>query len=253
MERTINLAISVATRKLGKAYLELEEGDRAAAQAARRGWRPERWSVDQAARVAILLATANGDIDAFCKRLDQLLRTADVGELIAFYQGLPLYPEPARHRARAADGVRTNMRVVFEAVAHANPYPAEQLADGPWNQMVLKALFIDSSLAPIAGLDERCNEDLALMLCDYAEERWSAGRSVSPELWRCVGAIATERTLACLNRALTGHDRRECEGAALALYTNGSAAALALLADAGDLLQRAENNELQWDQLAQGE
>ncbi len=45
------------------------------------------------------------------------------------------------------------MRVVFEAVAHRNPYPAEQLPEAAWNQMVLKALFVGSRLAPIVGLD----------------------------------------------------------------------------------------------------
>ena len=52
---------------------------------------------------------------------------ADIGELVAFYRGLPLYPDQPRYALRAAEGVRSNMRVVFEAVAHRNPYPAEQL------------------------------------------------------------------------------------------------------------------------------
>ena len=52
--------------------------------------------------------------------------------------------------------------------------------------MVLKALFVDSALAPITGLDERANPELARILIDYARERWAAGRPVTPELWRPV-------------------------------------------------------------------
>jgi hypothetical protein len=248
-ERTINLTISMVTRKLGKADLSLTDDDLTAAQQARTGWDPTRWSMDQAGRVAILLASASA-IDAFCERLDQLCRTADVGELVAFYQGLPLYPAPERHHARAAEGIRTNMRGVFEAVAHANPYPTEHLDEGAWNQMVLKALFVGSTLHPIQGLDARCNRDLAGMLCDYAEERWSAGRAVSPELWRGVGPFTDDRTLQCLERALNSHDKTERRGAALALHNNGSAAAAALLNKHPSLAGQAERGEFKWDRFA---
>ena len=94
------------------------------------------------------------------RRLDQLCSAADVGELVAFYRGLPLYPDPPRHALRAAEGVRSNMRVVFEAVAHRNPYPAEQLRraglepDGAQGA-VRRAARLD----PIVGLDARANPD----------------------------------------------------------------------------------------------
>jgi hypothetical protein len=64
--------------------------------------------------------------------------------------------------------------------------------------MVLKALFVGSTLGPIIGLDLRANAALARMLSDYAHERWSAGRPVSPELWRCVGPFASGPLLADL-------------------------------------------------------
>jgi hypothetical protein len=119
-DRDLFRCISLASRKLGKAPLALDAAALAVAEKARPGWDPAPWTVDQAARIRLLLAAAT-DSDTFVRRLDQLCATADLDELVAFYCGLPIYPDPPRHRLRAAEGVRTNMKVVFEAVAHRNP------------------------------------------------------------------------------------------------------------------------------------
>ncbi|MHC4925650.1 MAG: EboA domain-containing protein, partial [Planctomycetota bacterium] len=63
-----------------------------------------------------------------------------------------------------------------------NPVPSEVLDEAAWNQMVLKALFVEVPLAPITGLDERYNDDLAQMLTDFAAERSAAGRPVPGDL-----------------------------------------------------------------------
>lgn len=215
-DRELYRCVSLVARKLGKAPLSLGAAELAAAEGARAGWDPSSWTVDQAARIELLLA-AGSDAAVFSRRLDQLCATADLDELVAFYRGLPLYPDPPRHRLRAAEGVRSNMKVVFEAVAHRNPYPAEQFGDEAWNQMVLKALFVGSSLDPIVGLDRRANAPLAQMLGDYAHERWAAGRPVSPELWRCVGPFASGALLADLERALDRGSAAERTAAVLAL------------------------------------
>lgn len=219
-DRDLYRDVSLVARRCGKAPLALSEAECAAAAAARTGWSPADWRVDQAARVLLLLATGD-DGERFAARLDALCATADVDELVAFYRGLPLYPDPPRHRARAAEGVRSNMKVVFEAVAHHNPYPAEQLPEDAWNQMVLKTLFVGSALHPVQGLDARANPALARMLSDYAHERWAAKRAISPELWRCVGPFANEqegRALwADLQRVLAQGDETERAAAQQAL------------------------------------
>lgn len=224
----LNLAFGLVSRKLGKADLALSAEELRAADAVRAGWDPELWSVDQAARIALVLATP-GDPDAFVRRLDLLCATADVAELVALYRGLPLYPWPERHRLRAAEGVRTNMKAVFEAVAHANPYPAEQLPEGAWNQMVLKALFVGSALDPVLGLDRRANPALAQMLCDYAHERWSASRPVSPELWRCVGPFARGAMVDDLSHVIRTGTESERLASALALWRSPDPAAANVL------------------------
>lgn len=215
-ERDFNLAVSWVPRRLGRADLLLEAADLTAAEAARPGWDPRGWSVDQAGRLLLLLA-GGGRGAEFARRLRGLLATADLAEAIAFLRGLPLYPDPDLHRMRAREGVRSAMTPFFEAVAHANPYPAEQFDEPAWNQMVLKALFIGSRLAPIQGLDRRANPTLARMLRDYAHERWSAGRPVNPELWRCVGPFADEAARQDLAHVLRHGDAAEQAAARAAL------------------------------------
>lgn len=248
-DRSLHIALGMAPRRIGKADLELSEADLAAAEAARPGWDPRGWSLDEAARILILLETGSANT-SFAERFTQLCRTSDVGEAIALYRGLPLYAEPESLEPQAAEGVRSNMRAVFEAVAHENPYPREVFDEDRWNQMVLKALFVDSTLAPIQGLEARANPKLAAILIDYAHERWAAGRKVSPELWRCVGPFAVGALLPNLKRVLDEGDATERRAAVLALSASPDAEAKALLSDATDIVAEVESGELTWDRLA---
>ncbi len=248
-EKDLHLALGYVPRQLGKADLGLTPGELAAAAAARPGWDPGDWSVDQAARIAMILATFRGDARVFRDRLETLFRTADIGELITFYRALPLFPGQELHISRAREGARSGMRPIFEAVAHRNPYPQEQFDENAWNHMVLKAVFIESKLDPIQGLDRRANLRLMRMLCEYAHERWSAGRPVSPELWRCVGRDADDGALADLSRVLETGSPRERRAAVLALEACPMPAAKQLLARAPHL-DEAERR-LGWASLAQ--
>jgi hypothetical protein len=249
-DRDLYLALGLVPRRLGKADLELSDGDLEAAEQARPGWDSRGWSVDQAARILVLLH-AGGTGERFAARFVQLCRTADVAEAIALYRGLPLYPDPELLEDQAAEGTRTNMRAVFEAVAHRNPYPREQFAENRWNHMVLKALFVGSTLHPIQGLDARANPTLARMLCDYAHERWAAGRPVSPELWRCVGPHADAEALGDLQRVLATGDATERKAAALALSACRDPKARELLGTVPDLAAAVERGELTWERCNQ--
>ncbi|MBL6953135.1 MAG: EboA domain-containing protein [Alphaproteobacteria bacterium] len=245
-DRALYLAISLVPRKLGKAVLVLNADDLAAADAARSGWRPAGWSVDQAARMVLMLSATPGG-EEFARRLEQLCITADVRETIAFYQGLPLYPEPERYVARAGEGVRTNMKSVFEAVAHHNPYPSEYFSVNAWNQLVLKAIFVGSVLNPIQGLDGRRNKDLAHKLIDYAHERWAASRTIAPELWRMLGPFADSGMMADLQRALASDVPAEREAAALALRECPHEDAAALLRTVPDINSNIELGRVSWE------
>ena len=249
-ERNLQIALGMTPRRLGKDDLALSQDDLTAADAARPGWDPRGWSIDEAARILILIA-AGGRGAAFAKRFTDLCQTADAGEAVALYRGLPLYPDAELLEEQAAEGVRTNMRGTFEAVAHRNPFPRERFGENRWNQMVLKALFIGSTMQPIQGLDERANPTLAAILCDYAHERWAAGRSIAPELWRCVGPFARGAALEDLKRAAGASDPSSRKAAALALAASPAPEAKASLAALGELASAVESGGLSWESLAQ--
>jgi hypothetical protein len=242
-------AFSLCSHRIEKQPLCLTASEIDIALKARPGWHPQDLRTDEAARLYLLLISA-GDPDAFFRRIERLYATADVNELVTLYRGLPLYPEPERYRLRAAEGIRSNMRVVFEAVAHNNPYPGEQLPGIAWNQMVLKALFVGVPLYPIMGLDERASPELARMLCDYAHERRSAGRPVNPELWRCVGPFATGSALDDLQHVLETGTHLERAAAALALRGSTDRKAQDLLKTVASFLNVNSTEEVSWKSLA---
>jgi len=250
-ERPQQLAVSVglAPRKVGKADLDLTPAEREAGRLVRDGFDPTGWSVDQAARVLLVLSSFRGDEAAFAADLDRLFASADIGEQIALLRGLPLFPAAALLLPRATEGVRSAMQPVFEAVAHRNPYPRERFSDAQWNQMAVKTLFIGSRLAPIQGLDARRNADLARMLIDYADERRAAGRSISPELWRCVAPFAGPAEVARLAAILRDGTETEAAGAALALAECSLPAARAALASNPALAQAVTEQRISWNSL----
>lgn len=194
----------------------------------------------------MLLALPTEDADAFVGAVEKLFSAADVGELVALYQALPLLPYPERFLNLAIDGVRSNMTAVFNAIALQNPYPSEHFDDDAWNQVVLKALFVGSPLHPMMGLDQRANAKLARMLSDYAHERWAAGRPVNPELWRLVGPFAEGGLVADLERVLASADEREQLAAALACASSPNSEAQALLDTVPSLKSRIWSGELTW-------
>lgn len=229
-ERNLFLDFSGALRRTGKAPLFLRPEDLARADRLRPAWSPATWTTDQAARILLVLSWPAREPDAYVATLDKLFESADLGELIALYQALPILPHPRAHVRRCAEGVRTNMTDVFKAVAHHNPYPCERLDESAWNQMVLKAIFVGVPLYPVHGLDARANPRLARMLLDYAKERWAAKREVSPELWRCVGLCADDTALEAMGKVLKEGGAGERRAAALALRVSPHPGAKALLA-----------------------
>jgi hypothetical protein len=249
-ERTLGIAIGLAPRRLGKADLALPAAELARAEALRPGLDLGDWSVDQLARVALMAATHSGDDAAFASRFDGFCATAEINELIALCRGLPLYPGPALIEPRAREAVRSGMKPVFEAVAHRNPYPRETFAEEAWNQMVVKAFFMGSTLWPIQGLDARANPRLARMLVGLAQERWAAQRPVSGEVWRCVAPHADGEGIAALTHGWTTGNDKERLAIALALQAAPQIRVDLPASELADLQARLISEKIAWPGLA---
>lgn len=244
--KALFLTFGLVPRKVGKADLLLSEQELSAAEAARPGWNPAGWSIDQLVRSFFVLTFPADEISSYVKTLDLMFSTGEVGELVALYQALPLLPDQSAHVLRAAEGVRTNIKAAFCAIAHHNPFPSEQFSDDQWNQLVLKCLFIGVSLRSVVGLDERANPALMSMLIDFAHERRAAHRPVPAELWRCVGPFADDRALQDLQQALTKGTTAEQQAAALALSICPHPRAKAILAESPDAVRSLDAGDFSW-------
>jgi hypothetical protein len=249
-ERPLSVAIGQSPRRLGKADLSLPTADLARAETLRPGLDLSDWSIDQLARVALMATSHRGIDSAFAVRFDNFCMTAEINELIALCRGLPIYPNAALIEPRAREAVRSGMKPVFEAVAHRNPYPRESFAEDAWNQMVVKAFFIGSTLWPIQGLDERANPRLARMLVGLAQERWAARRSVSGELWRCVVPHADSEGVAALTHGWNAGNDRERLAVAFALQRAPHVHADLPMDEVANLQARLKFEKVEWRDLA---
>lgn len=133
---------------------------------------------EQARRTLLCEASRTLEPAAFARLIERCYRRGDVNERCAVLRALPGLDHPERHVAIAAEGVRTNVVPVFEAIAADNPYPAAHFSDPQLDQMVIKAIFFGVPVARIVGLEARMNDALRRMAADFASERRAAGRSV---------------------------------------------------------------------------
>lgn len=242
-------SFSGVPQKTAKKALKLSAEEVKKAQSLRPGWQPDHWRLDQLGRTYLVLSIAGREEENFLHILEKTFISSDTNEAIALYQSLPILPYPKQLTKRAAEGIRSNMTSVFNAVALRNPYPADYMDEGAWNQVVLKALFVESPLYLIKGIDRRANEKLAQMLVDYAHERWAANRSVSPELWRAVGPFAGGDMIDDLEKVLTHEDDLQKQAAVLALSASPSEEAKRLLNKHSETVEKADRIPAGWDKI----
>jgi len=212
------ITLGMIPRLLSRQDLDLSEEELAKAESARSGWDPSQWSIAGSARIFVTAQLAQND-EAFGKQYQELCRTADVSESIELYSALPLLPQSRELDSQVGEGLRTNMRAVFESIAHRNPYPRETFD---------------------------ANDQLAGILCDYAHERWAADRPVTPELWRCVGPFATGNRLEDLQRVLIGDDVDAQRAAAIALSQSPDTNAADMLAAFPELDKAVKSGNIAW-------
>ena len=247
--RDFHIGFGLIPRRLGRGDLSPSESESLQANEAVSGWRLTDWSIDMAARILLLCTVAEKTNQNFGELFKSMCQRADLGESISLYKGCALYPPSELLDKQIGEGLRTHIRAIFDAIAHNNPYPAVHFSELRWNHMVLKALFIDSTLHPIQGLEARANPELARILCDYAHERWAAKRPVTPELWRCVGPFACGDMLDDLQRALESPEPFSHQAAVLALSACKDPQASRILATCPADIEDVAKGRLSWDSI----
>lgn len=211
-----NTAFILIPRKTGKAVIQFDKEEKGKISSIRPGFCVDGWTTDRLSRVWLLLQLDSADKDKYFRTIENLFLAAEMNELVALYSSLPLLAYPEIWVKRCAEGIRSNIAGVLEAIMCNNPYPAENLEQAAWNQLVLKAFFTEKPVQLITGLDARANKELAYTLADYARERWAAGRKVNPMLWRMVGKFIDERIYNDILIGLTHDDAVEKNAIALA-------------------------------------
>ncbi|WP_026956317.1 EboA domain-containing protein [Algoriphagus vanfongensis] len=240
------LAFSQASRFFDKGMLVLDETEKKEAHQLVEGYEPEFWNVLQTARTYLLLSFPQ-EKEAWFAAVNQLFETADMHEHQALFAALPLMPFQEDLIDRAIDGCRTNVALIFDAIALNNPYPAKYFPEANWNQMVLKAVFMQRPLYRIQSQDARSNPALAEIARDFAHERWAAGRNVMPELWRLVSPFLNEKYLQDLQKVMSSKDELELAGGALALFNGPSGTGKTVLGKFPTLVSQIESGTITWE------
>lgn len=245
----LNIAFAAVPRKTGRNSFELTANEQEQLESMYKGFSINQWAADRVCRLWLLLQINDNDKQTYCAKIENLFKGAEVNELIALYSSLIILKYPEAWRLRCAEGIRSNIGTVLEAIMYENPYPQLYLDEPAWNQLVLKAFFTEKDVNRITGLDERANKQLASILVDYAHERWAAHRTVNPLLWRLVAGFVDERNFSDITRLYTNGDLREKKAAVLACYQSDYEPAMRMADHDHELKSAVSNKILRWETL----
>lgn len=201
----------------------------------------------QVARIYLLVRALEIDEDFYGPKVANIIQVADTGELVTFLKYLVLLPHPERYKATAVEALRTNIATVFDAITLSNPYPAKYFNDQQWNQMYLKAAFMERDLSLILSVDDRGNEDLTRIISDYAHERWAASRKIDPLFWRPVSKYMNDQLLEDMQHLFSSDNVIEQRAAALCCYHSNNSNAKELLNNHKVLKEKIDTNKLTWN------
>ncbi len=207
------------------------------------------WTLDRLVRVYLLTTLDSADKDIYTKTLDTLFETAENNEAVALMSALPFFEYPDYWLLRATDAVRSNIGLIFDAIAFQNPFPMQNLSELAWNQLVLKCIFNDKPIHYIQGLNERANQALANSISDLAHERWAAGRTIPAQAWRLVSKFMNEAIFEDICTLFVSQNSKDNFAAALVCVETNFVAANNELNKYIELYQGIENQAINWNKI----
>lgn len=182
------ITFALINKKIPRGQLQLNPGQIQNIQLKYPEFNIDNWTLDQLCRFSLLMYYPLLRVQS----ITTLISVADTREQVTIYKSIPYLANASHFASIVVNGIRTNIVDVFDAIALNNPYPASNFSQDEWNQMVLKAIFMERPIYQIKYVDQRKNKKLAHILFDYARERWAASRRVTPELWRMMRGCLTE-------------------------------------------------------------
>mgnify|MGYP003651401623 CR=1 FL=1 len=209
----------------------------------------QRANLLQVSRVYLLISVLEADEDFFFDKVENIIQVSDTGELETFLKFLILMPNSERYRNVAVEALRTNIATIFDAISLNNPYPSQYFNDQQWNQMYLKAAFMERDLSQIMDIETRANKDLTRIISDYAHERWAATRKVDPYFWRPVGRFLNDTLVDDMKRLLQSENESENMAAALSCSISDHPGAVALLNDYPLLKSKIDQGLISWNNI----
>jgi len=239
------LTYTLLARKATSVVLDIEEGE----DSGLKYFKSHGANELEVARMYLLIYVLDQDFDFFKDKVVKLTQVADITELETFLKYLHFLPQAAYFRDTAVDALRTNIGTVFDAISQDNPYPALHFNDQQWNQMFLKAAFIQSDLNGIRDIEARGNADLARIVSDYAHERWAASRTIDAHIWRPVTHYLEGVLLADMERLFQSEDPVERKAATLCCSNATNTEAKALIGKYPEFSGAVQTNELNWNTL----
>ena len=171
------------------------------------------WTVDDAARVALLAATGPAADD----EIPGLYRHGDAAERRGVLRSLDVIPVGAVAIPIIEDALRTNdTRLVAAAMGS---YSLATLDDTALAQAALKCVFMGIPVERINGLVDRATPEMARMLAGYVLERVAAGRDVPAGVWPLIDRYPPTEVLEAITAETESPipERRSAAHAALAM------------------------------------
>jgi len=188
------------------------------------------WRSDQLARLQLLgvYADLQPKLDSsqqpgLTTWLPSLFQVSDTEEKIVLLRALKLLDCSGVLVPFSLLASRTNDPQLFAALALNNEYPVAQFDDKCFQQLLLKALFMDLDITLVPNLAQRLNTQLSQLAMDLVMERVYAHRLPPPSIWMAIRAqdMSTAFRDTYLS-FLAANDENQRYFSALGLITNGS-------------------------------
>ncbi|MBL7474151.1 EboA domain-containing protein [Robertkochia sediminum] len=203
----------------------------------------------EVARIYLIAELLADQGEAYLGGVKKITEVADSKELITFLKYVFFLPYAGTFIHTATDALRTNIAPVFDAIALNNPYPEHYFNEQQWNQMYLKAAFMQRPLLQIWGVENRANLTLSRIISDYAHERWAASRDIDPHIWRPVAFAPVDAIKADMQHLLENGTEEEVHAAVLVAILSNNEELMEMVSSRKEILERIANKTLNWNNL----